>query len=97
MYDLYIVKRTQIYLEDEQDRALTKRADATGVTKSTLIRQAIDAYLEGPATDAGRLARFRAVVHEFESRPMSFPDGATYVESIRANDIRRDSEIDRLR
>lgn len=39
------MKRTQIYLEDQQDRLLERRAKADGVTKSALIRQAIDAFL----------------------------------------------------
>ncbi|MGH2731167.1 MAG: CopG family transcriptional regulator [Actinomycetota bacterium] len=39
------MKRTQIYLEDDQDTRLEKRARATGVTKSALIREAIDAFL----------------------------------------------------
>jgi hypothetical protein len=46
MYTAYIVRRTQIYLDEEQDRRLARRARAEGVTKSRLIRRAIDAYLE---------------------------------------------------
>ncbi len=42
---VYIVKRTQIYLDDEQDRRLQERARATGRTKSALIRDAIDRLL----------------------------------------------------
>lgn len=41
----YIVKRTQIYLDEEQDRILAARAVDTGRTKSQLIREAIDTYL----------------------------------------------------
>ena len=41
----YIMKRTQIYLDDEQDYRLQKRAQATGQTKSALIRDAIDRLL----------------------------------------------------
>ena len=33
MYSAYIVKRTQIYLEEEQDRKLALRASAARVTK----------------------------------------------------------------
>ena len=39
------MKRTQIYLDDEQDRRLENRARATGRTKSALIREAIDRLL----------------------------------------------------
>ena len=42
------MKRTQIYLDDDQDARLEKRARAAGVTKSALIRQAIDAFLARP-------------------------------------------------
>jgi predicted transcriptional regulator len=41
----YIVKRTQIYLDDEQEARLDRRARATGVTRSALIRAAVDAFL----------------------------------------------------
>lgn len=97
MYDLYIVKRTQIYLEDEQDRKLSRRAGAAGVTKSTLIRQAIDSFLESPSDDTARLARFRAALDEVASSPASLPDGRSYVEALRASDVRRQDEIERRR
>lgn len=42
---IYIVKRTQIYLDDDQDRRLARRARASGRTKSALIREAIDRLL----------------------------------------------------
>ena len=46
MYNLiHHMKRTQIYLDYEQDRRLQKRAKATGQTKSALIRAAIDRLL----------------------------------------------------
>jgi predicted transcriptional regulator len=56
------VKRTQIYLDDEQDRRLSQRAAVTRCTKSQLIRQAIDVLLEQPTTEDVRLAEFRAAV-----------------------------------
>ncbi len=42
---IYIVKRTQIYLDDDQDRRLQARAQAAGTTKSALIREAIEQFL----------------------------------------------------
>ncbi len=45
MYAWYIMKRTQIYLPEDQDRRLGRRARATGQTKSELIRQAIQRFL----------------------------------------------------
>jgi predicted transcriptional regulator len=40
------MKRTQIYLDEDQNERLGRRARATGVTKSALIRAAIDAFLK---------------------------------------------------
>ena len=42
----YIMRRTQIYLDEEQDRRLQARANASGVTKSALIREAIEQFLK---------------------------------------------------
>jgi predicted transcriptional regulator len=39
------MRRTQIYLHEEQDARLERRARAGGVTKSALIRAAIDRFL----------------------------------------------------
>ncbi len=97
MYHMYIMKRTQIYLEDQQDRKVTRRASALGVTKSTIIRRAIDAFLERPADEAARLARFRAALEEIAERPASLPDGRAYVEELRAGDVRRQQEIEARR
>jgi predicted transcriptional regulator len=46
---VYIVKRTQIYLDDDQDRQLARRARASGRTKSDLIREAIGRFLKRQA------------------------------------------------
>jgi Arc/MetJ-type ribon-helix-helix transcriptional regulator len=40
------MRRTQIYLDEEQDRRLAARARADGTTKSALIREAIDLLLK---------------------------------------------------
>lgn len=98
MYKTYIVRRTQIYLEDDQDTRLSRRAAGTGVTKSTLIREAIDAYLDSPSDESTRLARFRAALDDVVASPAdSLPDGRAYVESIRAADVRRQDAIERRR
>jgi len=39
------MRRTQIYLDDDQDRRLAARARADGTTKSAVIREAIDQFL----------------------------------------------------
>ncbi|MBI1251075.1 MAG: ribbon-helix-helix protein, CopG family [Alphaproteobacteria bacterium] len=41
------MQRTQIYLSPEQTRRLDASAAAQGVTRSELIREAVDAWLEG--------------------------------------------------
>ena len=96
MYDTYIMKRTQIYLEADQDRRLATRATASGVTKSTLIREAIETYLAIPG-DADKLSQFRAAVDAVAEAPLRVPDGETYVETIRAADIARQAELDERR
>lgn len=40
------MRRTQIYLDEDQDRRLQARARADGITKSALIREAIDQFLK---------------------------------------------------
>ncbi|HEY3164970.1 MAG TPA: ribbon-helix-helix protein, CopG family [Candidatus Limnocylindrales bacterium] len=97
MYVLYIMKRTQIYLDIDQDRRLSARARAAGNTKSTLIREAIEAYLTSSDDEAGRLAAFRAMLDDLERSPADLPDGRTYVEQLRRADRERDDEIERHR
>jgi hypothetical protein len=76
------MRRTQIYLTEEQGRLLEGRSRATGQTISQLIRSAIDnAYSRArqisPA-DRVRLARRTAGAWK------EFPEtGAEYVERIR--------------
>jgi predicted DNA-binding protein len=96
MYNSYIMKRTQIYLDQGQDRQLADRARTAGVTKSTLIREAIETYLATPDEDA-LLAKFRAALEQVETRPVHLPEGATYVEELRAHDVARLDEIDERR
>lgn len=97
MYNSYIVKRTQIYLEDEQAVRLAKKAAAAGVTRSTLIRDAIDSLLDGPENDASRLSRFRSALEELAETPVSMPAGRDYVEKLRARDVRRQEAVERRR
>lgn len=41
----YTMKRTQIYIDEDQDARLEQRARAERTTRSSLIRAAIDAFL----------------------------------------------------
>ena len=97
MYVSYIMKRTQIYLEADQDRRLASRARAVGATKSTLIREAIESYLSAADDEAARLAEFRAAVDAIERSPADLPDGRTYVDQLRLADRERDEEIEKRR
>ena len=97
MYDSYIVKRTQIYLDNRQDGELARRAAAEGLTKSALIRRAVDVYLNGADDEELQLARFKAAVEAVAGVAPDLPEGALYVERLRALDVRRHEEIERRR
>lgn len=98
MYAPYIMHRTQIYLGDDQDQALAERAERVGRTKSALIREAIDSYLEPQSTERTALARLRAAVDDAHGCASHLPPGDRYVEELRAADRERAAELDeRLR
>jgi predicted transcriptional regulator len=56
------MRRTQIYLDDQQERLIVERAAILRRTKSQIIRQAIDSYLAQPLDEEAELAEFRAAV-----------------------------------
>jgi predicted DNA-binding protein len=94
MYDLYIVKRTQIYLDEGQATRLVIRARARGTTVSTLIREAVEEYLADPEDPLTELSRRRqALIEAFGSVPR-LPDGAAYVDEVRRADAERKREIE---
>jgi len=95
MYDSYIVKRTQIYLENRQADELARRARTRGVTASHVIREAINQYLAEPEDDAERLARFRAALDETFGIAPYLPPGLEYVEELRRADRRRQEDLER--
>lgn len=81
MYASYIVKRTQIYLSEEQGRYLTRRSKETGQTVSELIRAAIDdTYLKRPMDKAERLRIVRATAGAWKDFPYT---GAEWADRIR--------------
>lgn len=95
MYNSYIVKRTQIYLDDRQAAELARQAKSRGTTASKMIREAVDAYLTGEPDDVEWLARQRAALDgSFGSIPR-LPDGVTYVRETRARDAERIEELER--
>ena len=84
MYISYIMRRTQIYLSEEQGRYLERRSRATGRTVSELIRTAIDdAYLKRrPMDRAERLRIVRSTAGAWKDFPYT---GSEYVERIRGS------------
>ena len=56
------MERTNIYLTEEQQRRLSHRAKAEGVTKSTIVRQILD---EALAISAPLLSAENAVAESF--------------------------------
>jgi predicted DNA-binding protein len=98
MYITYIMKRTQIYLDEEQDKVLARRAKEKGTTKSNLIREAVTEYIAstGEDDDKARLEAFKAAVRSLADHPLSYlPDGKTYVENLRKADRLREEELER--
>lgn len=90
----YIVKRTQIYLEESQHRQLAARAAGTGRTKSDLIRDAIDRYL-GADDEDHALACFRAGLRGTAGIAPYLPSGVEYVAELRETDRVRDETLER--
>lgn len=81
----YTVKRTQIFLSDDELAALGKASRATGRTKSDLVREAIDrVYLKG--VEQQKLMRaLRASQGSWARRE----DGRATVDRIRSGRLAR--------
>ena len=84
MYVLYIMRRTQIYLSEEQGRYLVRRSKTSGSTVSQLIRNAIDStYLQRRPRDRAEMVEVaRSTAGAWKSFPES---GKRYVERIRGS------------
>ena len=84
------MQRTQIYLDDEQHRALMALAKRRSTTASALIRSAIDDYLSGQLTPEERLARLRILGAKFAGAADGRrSDSRAIVDNIRAADATR--------
>lgn len=90
MYSTYIMRRTQIYIADDQDRLLDERAGSLGTTKSAVIRDAIDAFLQPDASRDAGVDRFRAAVRGAAGIAEYLPSGSEYVEELRTADAERE-------
>ena len=107
MYIMYIIthraaqsrrmKRTQIYLDEGQDRELSRLARATGATKSELIRRAVERLLRPADDETLRLKRFRRAVDAAAGRAPDLPEGRVYVEGLRRVDAQRQRELEARR
>ena len=61
------MQRTNIYLTDEQQRALAARARVAGTTKSAVLREILDAALAEPAPADDELhAAFAALADRYD-------------------------------
>ena len=88
------MNRTQIYLPEEQTEQLDRRAGAEGVSRSALIRRAVDEYIAREGGDpAGWGVRWRDAVDRTAGIAAYLPDGADYVESLREVNAKRLQEL----
>ena len=89
------MRRTQIYLDCAQTARLDERAGAEGVTRSTLIRRGVEEYLTREEREpAAWSARWREAVAKTAGIAPHLPDGAAYVEALRAADADRLRELE---
>ena len=86
---IYIVRRTQLYLDDQLWGALHARARAEKTTVSELVRQAVRERYFG--SQQQRMTAMQRFVGIRKSRP----DATDSVEEVRQ--LRRGSRLDRLR
>lgn len=86
---LYIMRRTQIYLDDQQHGILAALAEKRGVTASAVIREAIDQYIAQRLSPQEKLAELRALGAKFGSANSVDTDSATIVDNLRSADAKR--------
>ena len=91
MYNLYIMQidqtltRTQIYLTQAQQKRLALASRSAAVTKSELIRQAIDQFLDQqPASDSAGKAQRLSNIAGLRADRKDMADPPAYVRSLRA-------------
>ena len=89
------MRRTQIYLNDDQASRLDERANANGTTRSRVIRIAIDEYLTQEERDTATWrTRWQEAVQETAGAAPGLSAGAEYVESLRQSDAERLSGLE---
>lgn len=89
------MRRTQIYLDDDQTARLDERAAAQGVTRSLVIRRAVEDYLTREEHDKSDWrGQWHKAVRKTAGIARYLPEGATYVEALRAADADRLREFE---
>lgn len=83
MYDMYIMKRFQIYLDDGQHAELARRAEREGLTMSGVIRRAVDTELARP-DDEERRSAWRSAVSASAGIAPYLREGRACLEEARA-------------
>ena len=91
MYNLYIMQtnqtltRTQIYLTQAQQKRLALASRGAAVTKSELIRRAVDQFLDQQpaASPAGKAQRLSNIAGLWSGRE-DMADPSAYVRQLRA-------------
>jgi metal-responsive CopG/Arc/MetJ family transcriptional regulator len=84
------MRRIHIYLENDQISRLEKRAATDGITRSKVIRRAVDEFLTQDEQDtaAWRL-QWRKAVQETAGIASYLEEGPQYVETLRREDADR--------
>lgn len=84
------MNRTQIYLDEDQRTRLDERAAAEGISRSTVIRRAVDIYLSKEEADAATWqANWERAIGGTAGIAPYLEQGADYVEGIRREDAER--------
>ncbi|HEU5106352.1 MAG TPA: CopG family transcriptional regulator [Solirubrobacterales bacterium] len=90
------MRRTQIYLDQDQAARLDERAAAEGTSRSTVIRRAVDAYLEQEdQNSAAWKAQWKKALKSSAGIAPYLGEGKAYVEEIRRGDAERLSDFER--
>lgn len=76
-----VVRRTQVYLGDEELELLDRVAETTGASRSALIRRAVRRTF-GEGTKAEKLRALDASAGSWDCRRLT---GAEYVDSLRGD------------
>lgn len=91
---LYIVNRTQIYLDEDQTTRLDKRAAAEGTSRSMVIRRAVDIYLSNEERDVAQWrANWGQAIEGTAGIAPYLEKGPEYVEDVRRVDANRLSRL----